>query len=78
MIPPLICIPIQIIGEPTQRKKRTLSEKLKQEFSQQTEKELLIHLYIAAESDHKNHLLGEVSFSVRNWLKDIVELRLIR
>ncbi|KAL5016261.1 hypothetical protein ScPMuIL_005850 [Solemya velum] len=51
----------KIIGEPTQRKKRTLSEKLKQEFSQQTEKELLIHLYIAAESDHKNHLLGEMA-----------------
>jgi len=51
---------LQINGTPTERKKRDLSRKLKLQFSDRTARQTVIYANIAGETDHENHLLGEV------------------
>lgn len=52
--------PLQVIGQPTSRKKRQMSEKLKLELNENTMKEEIIFIYVAHIDEHTNHLTGEV------------------
>ncbi|KAL5009705.1 hypothetical protein ScPMuIL_012010 [Solemya velum] len=51
----------KIIGQPTARKKRQVSQQLKAEFSIQTRREPVTYVHIDSVDDHQYHLTGELA-----------------